>query len=78
LLDTPVLDGDLAVERRRDAEDDHTFDLRPDGVGIDDGAAIDRADDPADAAVSSSLCSRGAGLAEPTSLSARKLIGLLL
>jgi hypothetical protein len=40
---------DLAIERRRDAEDDRALDLRPDGIGIDDGAAIDRAHDPTDA-----------------------------
>jgi hypothetical protein len=40
--------GDLAIERRCDAEDDRALDLRPDGIGIDDGAAIDRADDAPD------------------------------
>ena len=49
LLDTAVLQRDLAIERRRDAEDDRALDLRLDGVGIDDGAAIDRADDAPDA-----------------------------
>src|SRR6266851_10386623 len=48
LLDTSVFDGDLAIERRRDAEDNRALDLRLDSVGIDDGAAIDRADDPPD------------------------------
>ena len=43
------MSGDLAIERRRDAEDDRALDLRPDGIGIDDGAAIDRADDAPDA-----------------------------
>ncbi len=49
LLDTAVLQCDLAIERRRDAEDDRALNLRPDGIGVDDGAAIDCADDPADA-----------------------------
>jgi hypothetical protein len=44
LLDTAVLDCDLAIERRRDAEDNRALDLRPDGIGVDDGAAIDCAD----------------------------------
>ena len=48
LLDTAVLQRDLAIERGRDAEDDRALDLRLDGVGIDDGAAIDRADDAPD------------------------------
>src|SRR6266403_36725 len=48
LLDTSVFEGDLAIERRRDAEVDRALDLRPDGVGIDDGAAIDRADNAPD------------------------------
>jgi len=34
LLDTAVLDCDLTIERRRDAEDDRALDLRPDGVGL--------------------------------------------
>src|SRR6516162_7295622 len=45
LLDAAVLQGDFAMERRRDAEDDRALDLRLDGVGVDDGAAIDCADD---------------------------------
>jgi hypothetical protein len=49
LLDTAVLQRDLAMERRRDAEDDCALDLGADGVGICDGAAVDRADDAADA-----------------------------
>src|SRR6266446_2374901 len=49
LLDAPILEGDLAIERRRDAEHDRALDLRLDGVGIDRNAAIDRADDPVDA-----------------------------
>src|SRR6266851_309215 len=48
LLDTSVFEGDLAIERRRDAEDNRALDLRLNGVGIDDGAAIDRADDAPD------------------------------
>src|SRR5260370_42403193 len=49
LLDGRIFERDLAIERRRDAEHDRTLDLRLDGVGIDRDAAIDRADDPADA-----------------------------
>ena len=49
LLDTAVLQRDLTIECRRDAEDDGALDLRLDGIGIDDGAAIDRADDAPDA-----------------------------
>src|SRR5215471_9616060 len=45
LLDAAVLQGDLAMERRRDAENDRALDLRLDGVGIDDGTAINCADD---------------------------------
>jgi hypothetical protein len=48
LLDTAALQRDLAIERRRDAENDRALDLRLDGVGIDNGAAIDRADDAPD------------------------------
>src|SRR5215831_11893270 len=44
LLDTPVLERDLAVERGRDAKDDPALDLCAHRVGIDDRAAIDRAD----------------------------------
>src|SRR3989441_7470685 len=49
LLDATALQRDLSAERRRNAEDDRALDLRPDGIGIDDGAAIDRADDAPDA-----------------------------
>src|SRR5215471_10226572 len=35
LLDAPVLEGNRAIERRRDAEHDRALDLRLDGVGID-------------------------------------------
>src|SRR4051794_11125974 len=49
LLDTAIFESDLAIERRRDAEDDRALDLRPDGIGIDDGAAVDGTDDAADA-----------------------------
>jgi hypothetical protein len=45
LLDTAVLERDSAVERSRDAKDDRALDLRPDDIGIDHNAAIDRADD---------------------------------
>ena len=44
LLDAPILEGDLAIERRRNAEHDRALDLRLDRVGVDDSAAIDRAD----------------------------------
>ena len=46
LLDTAVLQRDLAIKRSRDAEDERALDLSPDGIRVDDGAAIDRADDP--------------------------------
>src|SRR6266436_51367 len=49
LLDTAIFESDLAIERRRDTEHDRALDLRSDGIGIDDGTAIDRANDPADA-----------------------------
>src|SRR6202035_3382366 len=49
LLDPAVLQRDLAMERRRDAEVDRALDLRLDGIGIDHSAAIDRADDAPDA-----------------------------
>src|SRR4029077_12250411 len=48
LLNTAVFDGDVAVERRRDSEDDRALDLRPDRIRVDDGTAIDRAGDAAD------------------------------
>src|SRR2546428_2647529 len=48
LLDTTALQRDLSMERRRNAEDDRALDLRSDGIGIDDRAAIDRADDAPD------------------------------
>ena len=47
LLDTSVLEGDLAIERSRNAKDDRALDLRPDDIGIDDNAAIDAAQDDA-------------------------------
>ena len=40
LLDTPVLERDLAMERRRDAENDRALELGADGVRIDGGAAV--------------------------------------
>src|SRR2546428_309717 len=49
LLDATALQRDLSAERRGEAEDDRALDLRPDGIGIDDGAAIDRADHAPDA-----------------------------
>src|SRR5213594_2320200 len=36
------------MKRRSDAEDDRALQLRSDGIGIDDGAAIDRTDDAPD------------------------------
>jgi hypothetical protein len=44
LLDTPVLQRDLAIEGSGGAEDDAALELRLHGVGIDNGAAIHRAD----------------------------------
>jgi hypothetical protein len=38
LLDPALPQRDLAIERRRNAEDDRALDLRPDSVGIDDDA----------------------------------------
>src|SRR5262245_3876375 len=43
LLDAAVLDGDLAVERGRQAEHDPALHLRANRVGVDLDAAIDRA-----------------------------------
>jgi len=40
--------GDIAMERGRDAEDD-VSDMSPDSTGVDDGAAVYRAEDAADA-----------------------------
>jgi hypothetical protein len=48
LLDAAVLQRDLAMERCRNAKDDRALDLCLDGIGVDDGAAIDRADDAPD------------------------------
>src|SRR5215472_8091956 len=47
LLDATILQGDLATKRGGDAEHD-ALKLRPDGIGIDRNAAIDRADDAAE------------------------------
>jgi hypothetical protein len=72
LLDAAVFQRDLAIERRRDAEDDRALDLRPDDVGIDDGIAIDRAEDAPDTNGSVppqfdfSKCSVRAGAARPS------------
>src|SRR6266446_4012795 len=41
LLDAAALQRDLSMERRCDAKDDPALDLRSDGIGIDDGAAIE-------------------------------------
>ena len=49
LHDAAILQGDLAMERRRNPEDDGALDLRLHRVRVDDDAAIDRADDAADA-----------------------------
>src|SRR5271169_7204782 len=48
LLNAAVLQRDLAIERCRHAEHDRALDLSPDGIGIDDSATIDRADDAPD------------------------------
>src|SRR4030095_583866 len=48
LLDATALERDLSTERRRDSEDDRALDLRPHGIGIDDSAAVDRADNTPD------------------------------
>ena len=47
LLDAPLVDGDLAVERGGQAEDQPAFELRHDGIGIDGDAGIDRGGDAA-------------------------------
>jgi hypothetical protein len=43
-----IFQRDLAIERGRDTELDRALDLRPDRIGIDNGAAINRADDAPD------------------------------
>ena len=43
LLHAAVFDGDLAVQRRSEPEDQPALKLRHDGVGIDGDAGIDRA-----------------------------------
>jgi hypothetical protein len=48
LLDAATLQRNLAMERGGDAKDYSALDLRLNGVGVDDGAAIDRADNPPD------------------------------
>ena len=40
LLDAAILERDLTIERGRDAEDDGALNLRPYGIGIDHGAAV--------------------------------------
>src|SRR5712692_3582633 len=45
LLDPPILERDLAPQRRADAEIDAALDLCLHDVGVDHGAAVDRADD---------------------------------
>ena len=47
LLDTAVLERDLATKGRGGAEDNSTLDLRLNRVGVYDGAAIDRTYDAA-------------------------------
>ena len=42
---TPVLEGDLAVQGRGQAEDDRALDLAPDDDRVDRLAAVDRAHD---------------------------------
>ena len=49
LLDAPVLEVDLAIVCRRNAEHDRALDLSLDGIGIDRNDAINRADGPVDA-----------------------------
>src|SRR5439155_313695 len=51
LLDPPVLERHLAPQRPADAEIDATLDLCLHGVGVDDGAAVDGADDPVHAQI---------------------------
>jgi hypothetical protein len=48
LLHTTVSEGDFAIERRGNAEDDPALNLRPYNVGIYDGATINRADNAPD------------------------------
>ena len=48
LLDSAVFQRDFTIQSGRDAEDRGALDLRPDGIGINDGPAVDRADDPLD------------------------------
>ncbi len=45
LLDTPLCDGDLAVEGSRQPENESPFDLSRNGIRIYDGPTIDGADD---------------------------------
>jgi hypothetical protein len=45
LLDTTVLERDLAIERCRQSEDDSALDLRLDRVGVDNDVAVRRAHD---------------------------------
>ncbi len=47
LLHAPLVDGDLAIERGGQAEDQPAFELRDDGIGIDGNAGIDRGGDAA-------------------------------
>ncbi len=48
LFHPPVLEGDLTVKRRGEAEDDAAFHLRADGVRVYHRTAVDRADNPMD------------------------------
>ena len=50
LLDAALVDGDLAIERGGQAEDQPALELRHDGIGIDGDAGIDRAGDAAQTA----------------------------
>ena len=45
LLHAALVNGDLAIERGRRAEDQPALQLRDDGVGIDGDAGVDRAGD---------------------------------
>ncbi len=42
LLHAALVDGDLAIERRRQAENQSAFELRHDGIGIDGNPGIDQ------------------------------------
>ena len=52
LLDAPPFQGDLAKKCGSDAKHDAALDLCPHDIRIDNGAAVDRADDTSDAYLS--------------------------